>query len=110
MISIKKHQLLNADWFIQKIEVDSDFLSPGFFYEDDKIIDRYMDGFITLHCNLDKGEPEENRAQLVLYWECDSFEDGSFDTRIALNETVVIQNVTVTDDSDNVIDTTNKEL
>lgn len=93
MIKLLKNQFLDSTWYISDIDVDSDFLSPGFFYEDDKTIDRYMDGFITLKCNLEKNADEDKQARLVLYWECDSFVDGSFNTRIALNETVLIEHV-----------------
>ncbi|MEF3579864.1 hypothetical protein V4S58_19050 [Citrobacter freundii] len=93
MIKLLKSQLLDSTWFISDINVDSDFLSPGFFYEDEKTIDRYMDGFITLKCNLDNNVDEDKQARLVLYWECDSFVDGSINTRIALNETVLIEHV-----------------
>lgn len=93
MIKLLKSQFLDSTWYISDIDIDSDFLSPGFYYEDEKVIDRFMDGFITLKCNLDKSVDDDMQARLVLYWECDSFVDGSFNTRVALNETVSVENV-----------------
>ncbi|EBZ6776873.1 hypothetical protein EER87_20635 [Salmonella enterica subsp. enterica serovar Mbandaka] len=93
MIKLLKSQFLDSTWFISDIEIDSDFLSPGFVNKDEKSIDRYMDGFITFKCRLDQNTDEDKQARLVLYWECDSYVDGSFNTHIAFNETVLIEQV-----------------